>query len=81
MIISKHACILDRAARASQAVVKVMVTDDCNGCRVCLTRFECPALVLNEETGKVYVDQVRCIDCGVCIQVCPLGAIVPEDEG
>lgn len=56
------------------------VTEDCIGCRHCLDDFECPALLFDDATGRVDIDQVRCIGCGVCIHVCPEGAIVGREK-
>jgi indolepyruvate ferredoxin oxidoreductase alpha subunit len=74
VVIAKHACMLDREARQSQAVYDMCVTD-CVGCRHCLENFECPALTLDEATDQVTIDGVRCVGCGVCVHVCPAGAI------
>ncbi len=74
VVIAKHACMLDRGARQSQAVYDMCITD-CVGCRHCLENFECPALTLDEATDQVVIDGVRCIGCGVCVHVCPAGAI------
>ena len=74
MVIAKHACMLDREARKSQAVYDMCVTD-CVGCLHCLENFECPALTLDEATDQVIIDGVRCVGCGVCVHVCPAGAI------
>jgi indolepyruvate ferredoxin oxidoreductase alpha subunit len=75
VVIAKHPCILDREARKAQPVLEVCVTEDCTGCRHCLDDFECPALSLDEATDQVVIDGVRCIGCGVCVHVCPGGAI------
>ncbi len=75
VIIAKHLCILDREARKAQPVFEVCITEDCTGCRHCLDDFECPALSLNEATDQVVIDGARCIGCGVCVHVCPGGAI------
>ena len=74
VVIAKHACMLDREARKSQAVYEMCVTD-CVGCMHCLENFECPALTLDEATDQVSIDGVRCVGCGVCVHVCPAGAI------
>jgi indolepyruvate ferredoxin oxidoreductase alpha subunit len=74
VVIAPHACMLDREARKSQAVYEMCVTD-CVGCRHCLENFECPALILDEATDQVSIDELRCVGCGVCVHVCPAGAI------
>ena len=78
VVISKHPCLLDRETRRSQASVKVWVSEDCTGCRYCMERFECPALVFDEEEERASIDEDRCIGCGVCVSVCPSEAIVCE---
>ena len=75
VVIARHPCLLDREARAAQPVFEMCITEDCTGCRHCLDEFECPALSLDEATDQVVIDGVRCAGCGVCVQVCPEGAI------
>ncbi len=48
----------------------------CVGCGYCLKRFECPSLVRGED-GRVEIDRLTCVDCGLCMQVCGQEAIVP----
>jgi indolepyruvate ferredoxin oxidoreductase alpha subunit len=76
VIIARHPCLLDRAARRDQVVWDMEVTEHCIACRHCLDDFECPALIFDEAGGRVEIDQVRCVGCGVCRHVCPEGAIV-----
>jgi indolepyruvate ferredoxin oxidoreductase alpha subunit len=40
-----------------------------------VTRFECPALVFDEVANQVRIDEMTCTGCGVCVHVCPVGAI------
>ena len=80
VIIAKHPCLLDRAFRKSQAVYRMDVSEDCTGCRHCLEDFECPALSLDEADGRVAIDAARCVGCGVCVHVCPEGAITAAAE-
>jgi indolepyruvate ferredoxin oxidoreductase alpha subunit len=75
VVIAKHPCLLDREARQAQPVYAMAVTEDCTGCRHCLDDFECPALSLDEADGRVVIDRGRCVGCGVCVHVCPEGAI------
>ncbi len=78
VIIAEHPCVLDREAMKAQKVYKVRVSEDCTACRHCLENFECPALVYHEDLGRVVVDEVLCIGCGVCGNVCPVEAIVVD---
>lgn len=79
VVIAQRACMLDREARKSQAVYEMCVTD-CVGCRHCLDNFECPALTLDEATDQVSIDRLRCVGCGVCVHVCPAGAITAKPK-
>jgi len=81
VIIAKHPCLLDREARKSQTTYAMCVTEDCTGCLHCLEEFECPALSMDESDGRVVIDGVRCVGCGVCVHVCPAGAITAVKEG
>jgi indolepyruvate ferredoxin oxidoreductase alpha subunit len=44
-------------------------------------RFECPALVFDEAANRVRIDEMTCTGCGVCVSVCPVGAIQIGSEG
>ncbi|OGO60121.1 MAG: indolepyruvate ferredoxin oxidoreductase [Chloroflexi bacterium RBG_19FT_COMBO_48_23] len=49
------------------------------GCdRLCTRIFLCPGLIWDKKTGKSKVDEVICNGCGVCVDVCPQGAIIKE---
>ncbi len=47
-------------------------SDKCKGCTNCLKR--CPVEAIRIREGKAKINPVRCIDCGVCIDVCPYKA-------
>ena len=76
VIIARHPCVIAYRKEAIPERKKVMVTDDCTECNFCLERFECPALYHDEELGHTTINQSLCTQCGVCLQVCPKGAIV-----
>jgi indolepyruvate ferredoxin oxidoreductase alpha subunit len=79
VVIAREPCVMDRrqAERLSPRK-KITITEACDGCRYCTTRFECPALVYDEEGKRVDVDMLLCTGCGVCVHVCPTGAIREE---
>jgi indolepyruvate ferredoxin oxidoreductase alpha subunit len=47
----------------------------CNGCMICINDFGCPALVYDSDDNKVHIDNLTCVQCGLCAQVCKRGAI------
>jgi indolepyruvate ferredoxin oxidoreductase alpha subunit len=75
VVIARHPCVLDRRAPKEQARTPVEITAACTGCRHCVDAFECPALVMDEATGRASVVAARCTACGVCVHVCPVKAI------
>ena len=81
VIISRYPCVIDLARKGETGeVIPVEVTEDCDGCAFCIKQFECPALLYheNEEEKYVTIDPILCTDCGVCLNVCPKGAIVEK---
>ncbi len=76
VIIARHPCLIRYPGEIRKRAIKVEITDDCNVCMYCLDYFECPALRVNQDETLVEIDRALCIDCGICIDVCPRGAIV-----
>ena len=74
VLIFRHPCVTMLKARPEKRPVHV-VAEQCVGCRLCIDRFNCPGLVWEEKSGKAGIDMRFCIDCGVCAEVCPKGAI------
>jgi len=76
VVIARHPCVIAYKDEGVPEKKKVVVTDDCVECNICLEQFECPALYHDDELGRVNINREICVDCGECIQVCPKGAIV-----
>ena len=63
-----------------------IVTDICEGVADCVDA--CPVACINPGNGKNkkgmdfnWIDFDTCIDCGICLQVCPVAnAILPEER-
>ena len=84
VVISRYPCVIDLARKGETTEhIPVKVTEDCDGCAFCIKQFECPALIYHEDEDKdekyVSIDRILCTDCGVCLNVCPKGAIVAKE--
>ncbi len=79
VIVARHPCIIRYQDVAREQRIEVVITEECNGCRYCVDYFECPALTMNEDEDIAEVDRTLCVDCGVCVQVCPRDAILPVE--
>ncbi len=79
VIIARHPCLIRYPDVCQEKPVKIEITEECNGCMYCIDFFECPALQPDKEADLVRIDRTMCTDCGVCVQACPRGAIVPMD--
>ena len=78
VIIASSPCVLSGESGAAGTAQAVRVTEDCTGCRACLDMFECPALVWDEARGGSASVAPPVTGCGVCLHVCPTGAIVAD---
>ncbi|MCK5099061.1 MAG: 4Fe-4S binding protein, partial [Desulfobacteraceae bacterium] len=76
VVIARHPCVIGFKDAAIPEKFEVKVTDECNDCGFCHQRFECPALYRDEKTEMTQINPVLCVQCGVCLQICPQGAIV-----
>lgn len=55
------------------------IGENCGCNRFCTSQFKCPGLVWDGSQGKAMIDEVICVGCGICSDVCPTGAIVKEE--
>jgi len=56
--------------------IEMPVIGACIGCEYCLKRFECPSLIKGDD-GRIIIDRLTCVDCGLCVEVCGHQAIYP----
>jgi len=59
--------------RKGVTVVSSRITEKCTNCMACIKLLGCPAIMVEE--GKVRIDENSCAACGLCVSVCPYGAI------
>lgn len=69
VIISRRPCALLKYVKHNPPLV--VNKDKCIGCKSCM-KIACPAISIKE--GKAHVDNTLCVGCGVCEQLCPVGA-------
>jgi len=55
------------------------VGQDCGCNQLCTRIFRCPGIIWDTETKKAKVDEVICVGCGVCTDICPNSAIIKEE--
>lgn len=55
-----------------------VVTENCTDCRFTDCVTVCPVACFHSNGSRVYIDPKVCIDCGSCVPVCPVQAIVED---
>ena len=74
VIIAQRPCALLKTVKYTGRAV---ITDRCKNCHVCM-KLGCPAISL--AGGTVQIDPNQCNGCGLCVNVCPFGAIEKEEQ-
>ncbi len=57
-----------------------VVTEPCIKCKFTDCVSVCPVACFKEGANMLVIDPDECIDCGVCVDECPVSAIFPEEE-
>lgn len=52
-----------------------IVTDNCSRCRFTDCVTHCPVACFHGDQERLYIDPDGCIDCGACLDSCPVNAI------
>ena len=74
VIIAQRPCALLKSVKYSGHCT---VSDNCKKCKMCL-KLGCPAISWKD--GAVRIDATQCNGCGLCVNLCPFGAIVKEEK-
>ena len=73
VIIAQRPCALLKGVKY---VGHCKITDNCKNCKMCM-KLGCPAISVRD--NKVVIDTTQCNGCGLCVNVCPFGAIEKEE--
>ncbi|WP_052101302.1 ferredoxin FdxA [Novilysobacter arseniciresistens] len=57
-----------------------VVTENCINCKHTDCVEVCPVDCFHEGPNFLVIDPVECIDCTLCVDECPVGAIYPEGD-
>ena len=76
VVVARRPCIQLKYIKKPLKKMKVN-QEKCKVCKLCL-RFGCPALILKDK--KIIIDEMLCMACGICSQVCLSNAIHIESE-
>jgi indolepyruvate ferredoxin oxidoreductase alpha subunit len=80
VIITKRECALLKPIMKQREKLKCTIdSEKCKFCKACI-RTGCPALQIDHENNKVFIDNLQCNGCTVCMQVCPYNAIEKVGE-
>ncbi len=74
VIISQRPCALLKTVKYTG---HCKITENCKNCKMCM-KLGCPAITVKDD--KVVIDASQCNGCGLCVNVCPFGAIEKEDN-
>lgn len=72
VIIAQRPCALLKGVKYSGSCT---IGENCKKCKVCM-KLGCPAI--SAKDGAVVIDKTQCNGCGLCVNVCPFGAIKKE---
>ncbi len=83
VVVSKSPCILlenrDKRKRGETVPVYQVDQEKCKKCKLCISKFGCPALYYGKE-GEILIDEQQCNGCGNCATICPFDAIYKKEE-
>lgn len=59
---------------------RVFVTNGCQGCLEHPCQEVCPKGAISMVNGKSFIDQEKCIKCGMCMKACQYNAIIKQER-
>ena len=75
VVIAQRPCALLKSVKYTG---HCKINENCRKCKLCM-KLGCPAISVDAETQAVRIDTTQCNGCGLCVGVCPFGAIEKEE--
>ncbi|MCK4594963.1 4Fe-4S binding protein, partial [bacterium] len=75
VIVFKSPCALLPEAKKLVRVEYFVNEENCNKCNACI-RLGCPGIAPTGTDGKARFDEILCVGCGLCEQVCKFDAVI-----
>ncbi len=75
VIIAQRPCALLKSVKYSGKCA--VNAEACKKCKRCM-KLGCPAISMSAD-GSIHIDATQCNGCGLCVEVCPFGAIEKVD--
>jgi indolepyruvate ferredoxin oxidoreductase alpha subunit len=73
VVIARHPCLVyGKHLLLEKKAGRVFIPEEeCDGCGVCVTQFDCPAITQEARKMPARILEEFCTDCGTCLSVCP----------
>lgn len=78
VVVTRRECAIQAGRRKIRYGRTQIDQAACINCKRCINTTGCAALVFDGQ--QVTVDQQQCNGCGICLHLCPTGAIVKEES-
>ena len=75
IVVLKGECQLQVQRRTKKGETQTWIDFElCTGCKACV-QLGCPAITFDTRERKAGIDEIICVDCTLCVQVCEYEAI------
>lgn len=83
-LILRHSCELKASREREKEIIiniddEKCIGDECGCARFLSREFNCPGIVWDAEKESCVIDKATCTGCGLCVDICPGGAIEMEE--